>query len=155
MAKEVNRRPEPVETMRAADADRHQMAEQLKASLDEGRLSLAEYDDRVRQAYAARTYAELLMLVADLPRPGMSAAEVNAKHSAEMRREARKLPMALLVLWTIWGSVTAVNVVIWALVAVSQGLDMYFWPIWLAVPGAALGAVTVGVQSIRRQRREQ
>jgi hypothetical protein len=155
MAKEVNRRPEPVETMRAADADRHQMAEQLKASLDEGRLSLAEYDDRVRQAYAARTYAELLMLVADLPKPGMSAAEVNAKHAAEMRREARKLPMALLVLWTIWGSVAAVNVVIWALVAVSQGPDTYFWPIWLAVPGAALGAVTIGVQSIRRQHREQ
>lgn len=155
MAKEVNRRPEPVETMRAADADRHQMAEQLKASLDEGRLSLAEYDDRVRQAYGARTYAELLMLVADLPRPGMSAAEVNAKHSAEIRREARKLPTALMILWTIWGSIAAVNVVIWALVAVSDGLGTYFWPIWLAVPGAALGAVTVGVQSIRRQRREQ
>jgi len=155
MAKEVNRRPEPVETMRAADADRHQMAEQLKASLDEGRLSLAEYDDRVRQAYAARTYAELLMLVADLPRPGMSAAEVNAKHSAEMRRAERKLPIALAVLWTVWGSVAAVNLVIWALVAIPGGLDTYFWPIWLAVPGAALGAVTVGVQSIRRQRREQ
>jgi hypothetical protein len=154
MAKEVNRRPEPVETMRAADADRHQIAEQLKASLDEGRLSLAEYDDRVRQAYAARTYAELLILVADLPKPGMSAAEVNAKHSAELRREARRLPMALLVLWTIWGSIAAVNLVVWALVAISVD-NPYFWPIWLAVPGAALGAVTVGVQSIRRQRREQ
>src|SRR3954451_22816818 len=98
MAKEVARRPE-VETLRAADADRHQIAEQLKASLDEGRLSLGEYDDRARQAYAARTYAELLILVADLPNPGMSAAEVNAKHSAELRREARRLPMALLVLW--------------------------------------------------------
>jgi hypothetical protein len=154
MAKEVNRRPEPVETMRAADADRHQIAEQLKASLDEGRLSLAEYDDRVRQAYGARTYAELLILVADLPKPGMSAAEVNAKHSAELRREARRLPMALLVLWTIWGSITAVNLVVWALVAASVH-DPYFWPIWLAVPGVALGAVTVGVQGIRRQRREQ
>src|SRR3954451_20407092 len=105
MSKDVSRRPEqPVESMRAADADRHQVAEQLKASLDEGRLSLSEYDERVRDAYAARTYAELLMLVADLPKPGMSAADVDARRSAELRCEARRLPTALLVLWTVWGS---------------------------------------------------
>jgi uncharacterized protein DUF1707 len=155
MAKEVNRRPEEVETMRAADADRHKIADQLKASLDEGRLSLNEYDERVRDAYAARTYAELLILVADLPTPGTSAAEVNAKRSAELRREARKLPMALTVLWTIWGAVTAVNIVVWVLVAATSDSDIYLWPVWLLVPGAALAAVTVGVQTIRRQQREQ
>jgi hypothetical protein len=155
MAKEVNRRPEQVETMRAADADRHKIADQLKASLDEGRLSLGEYDERVRDAYGARTYAELLILVADLPTPGTSAAEVNAKRSAELRREARKLPMALTVLWTIWGAVTAVNIVVWVLVAATADSDIYLWPVWLLVPGAALAAVTVGVQTIRRQQREQ
>ena len=154
MAKEVSRRPEQVETMRAADADRHQIAEQLKAALDEGRLSLGEYDDRVRDAYAARTYAELLVLVADLPKPGMSAAEVNSKRAAELKREARKLPTALLVLWTVWGSLTAVNLVVWALVAATVG-GVYLWPVWLLVPGAALGAVTYGVQSIRRQKRPE
>jgi hypothetical protein len=155
MAKEVSRRPEQVESMRAADADRHQIAEQLKAALDEGRLSLAEYDDRVRDAYAARTYAELMVLVTDLPQPGMSAADVSARRAAELKREARKLPMALQVLWTIWGAVTVVNIVVWLLVAVTVGWDVYLWPIWLLVPGAALGAVTVGVQSIRHQQREQ
>lgn len=155
MAKEVNRRTEPVETMRAADADRHKIAEQLKASLDEGRLSLDEYDERVRDAYAARTYAELLILVADLPSPGMSAAEVNAKQAAERRRVARRLPTALAVLWTVWAAVTAVNLMVWAIVLVTTGLHpLYFWPAWLAVPGVALGAVTVGVQTMR-QRREQ
>src|SRR3954447_24509931 len=118
MSKDVSRRPEqPVESMRAAGADRHQVAEQLKAALDEGRLSLGEYDERVRDAYAARTYEELLALVSDLPKPGLSAADVNAQRDAELRREARRMPMALMVLWTIWGSVTVVNVVIWALVA--------------------------------------
>jgi Domain of unknown function (DUF1707) len=155
MAKEVNRGPEQVETMRAADADRHKIAEQLKASLDEGRLSLGEYDERVRDAYAARTYAELLILVADLPTPGTSAAEVNAKRAAEVRREARKMPMALTVLWTIWGAVTAVNIVVWVLVAATADSDIYLWPVWLLVPGAALAAVTVGVQTIRHQQREQ
>ena len=29
--------------------------------------------------------------------------------------------------------------------------DVYLWPVWLLVPGAALWAVTVGVQTIRRR----
>jgi Domain of unknown function (DUF1707) len=143
------------ETLRAADADRHKIADQLKTALDEGRLSLGEYDDRVRQAYAARTYAELLILVADLPRPGVSAAEVSARKAAEVRRAERKLPMALLVLWTIWGAVAAVNLMVWFLVAVTVDGYVYPWPIWLLVPGAALGASTVGVQAIRRQQRRR
>jgi Domain of unknown function (DUF1707) len=155
MAKEVNRRPESVEALRAADADRHKIAEQLKASLDEGRLSLGEYDERVRDAYAARTYAELLILVADLPTPGTSADEVNAKQAADRRRAERRLPTALLVLWTIWGAAAAVSLVVWAVVLATVGMAaLYFWPAWLAVPAAALGAVTVGVQNARRHREE-
>jgi len=154
MAKEVVPHAD-AETLRAADADRHRTADQLKSALDEGRLSLNEYDDRVRQAYAARTYAELLILVADLPRPGLSTAEVSARKAAEVRRAERKLPMALLVLWTIWGAVAAVNVMVWFLVAVTVGGDVYPWPVWLLVPGAALGVTTVGVQSIRRQQRRR
>jgi len=156
MPKEVtgpNQGSEPVETLRAADADRHKIADQLKSALDEGRLSLQEYDDRVGHAYAARTYAELLLVVADLPRPGVSAAEVHARQEAAARRAARRLPTALLVLWTIWGALTAVNLVIYVLVAVSVSGDVYPWPVWMLVPGAALGAVTVGVQTIRRQKR--
>jgi hypothetical protein len=154
MPKEVVPRPE-AETLRAADADRHKIADQLKASLDEGRLSLDEYDDRVRQAYAARTYAELLILVADLPKPGVSAAEVSARQAAELRKAERKLPMALLVLWTIWGAATAVNLMVWFLVSFTVAGDVYPWPVWLLVPGAALGATTVGVQAIRRQQRRR
>jgi hypothetical protein len=142
-----------VEALRAADADRQKIVDQLKAALDEGRLSLHEYDDRVRVAYAAKTYKDLLLLVADLPRPGLSAAEVHARQQAVERREARRLPTAMLVLWTIWGAVAAVNVVIFALVAASVDGTVYPWPVWLLVPGAALGAVTIGVQTIRRQRR--
>jgi hypothetical protein len=142
-----------VETLRAADGDRQKIADQLKAALDEGRLSLHEYDDRVRVAYAAKTYKDLLLLVADLPRPGLSAAEVHARRQAEERREARRMPTAMLVLWTIWGAVAAVNLVIYGLVAASVDGRVYPWPVWLLVPGAALGAVTVGVQVIRSQRR--
>ncbi len=155
MAKEVTRpgrQPDPIH-MRAADADRQQIAEQLKLALDEGRLSLHEYDDRVREAYAARTYAELLHLVSDLPRPEVSAAEVNARRAADARRAARRLPTALMVLWTIWGALAAVNLVVWVLVAMTVEGDVYPWPAWMLVPGAALATVTVGTQLIRSRDR--
>ncbi|MEU4219417.1 DUF1707 domain-containing protein [Actinoplanes sp. NPDC026623] len=152
MAREVVPRP-GVETMRAADADRHKIADQLKAALEEGRLSLGEYDDRLREVYAARTYADLLGLVADLPKAGLSAADVNARRLAEARRQARRMPLALQVLWTIWASVVAVNVAVWFLVEVTVAGHVYPWPIWLLAPGAALFATTIGVQSIRRQQR--
>ncbi|GGK93201.1 DUF1707 SHOCT-like domain-containing protein [Mangrovihabitans endophyticus] len=138
-----------IQSMRAADADRHKVADQLKVALDEGRLSLNEYDDRVRDAYAARTYEELLTLVADLPKPGLSAAEVNARREAERKRAARRMPTALAVLWTIWLALAAVNVVVWGLVAVTTDGHVYPWPIWLAVPGAGLLVVTGAVQGMR------
>jgi hypothetical protein len=158
MAKDVGnsgRRPseQQVETLRAADTDRQKIADQLKAALDEGRLSLHEYDDRLGQAYAARTYADLLTLVDDLPRPGVSASEIAARREADARRAARRMPTALIVLWTIWAALAVVNVVVYVLIAVSTSGDLYPWPFWMLVPGAALGAVTVGVQTIRLQQR--
>jgi hypothetical protein len=158
MAKEVSgpgRRASEtqLETLRAADTDRQKIADQLKSALDEGRLSLHEYDDRVGQAYAARTYADLIGLVEDLPRPGMSAAEVAARRESDARRAARRMPTALIVLWTIWGALAAVNLVIYVLVAATTSGHLYPWPIWMLVPGAALGAVTVGVQTARDRRR--
>ncbi|WP_306215165.1 DUF1707 SHOCT-like domain-containing protein [Actinoplanes sp. RD1] len=153
MGREPARRPD-IDTLRAADSDRHKIAEQLKGALDEGRLSLAEYDDRVRETYAARTYADLLRIVADLPQPGLSAEELHARQLAEQRRADRRMPLALSVLWIIWTSLLAINLVVWFLVEVTTPTeDIYPWPIWLLVPGAALGVTTIGVQSIRRRHR--
>lgn len=55
--------------MRAADRDREATAERLRVALEEGRLGLHEYDERLGRAYGARTYAELDEVVADLPGP--------------------------------------------------------------------------------------
>jgi hypothetical protein len=59
--------PEP--HLRAADADRTAVATQLGDQMSAGRLTVAEYDERLARAYAARTYGELEALTADLPRP--------------------------------------------------------------------------------------
>ncbi|MEJ2884816.1 DUF1707 SHOCT-like domain-containing protein [Actinomycetospora aeridis] len=53
--------------LRAGDADREAVAEILRTALGEGRLELTEVDERLAQTYAARTYADLEPLVADLP----------------------------------------------------------------------------------------
>src|ERR1051325_6305229 len=113
MAKDVRA---DIDTMRAADTDRQKVADQLKTALDEGRLTLHEYDERVGLAYASKTYQELLMLLTDLPRPGLSAGEVRARRGAGQPRRPRRLPTAMLVLWTIWAALTLVNVVVYALV---------------------------------------
>jgi hypothetical protein len=51
----------------ASNADRERTVGVLRAGFTEGRLSQDELDERVGQAYAARTYAELWALAADLP----------------------------------------------------------------------------------------
>jgi hypothetical protein len=53
--------------LRAADTDRQAAVDRLGTALREGRLDLAEYDERLQQAYAARTYHELDELLTDLP----------------------------------------------------------------------------------------
>jgi hypothetical protein len=143
-----------IRMLRAADADRQQVADRLKAALDEGRLSLHEYDDRLRLAWAARTYADLTQVVHDLPAAGARSADVRARAAAEAKRAARRLPMALMVLWTIYGAIAAVNVMVWLLVVLTVDGPIHPWPVWvIGPPGAALLAVTVGVQAIRAQRR--
>ena len=52
----------------ASDADRDGAVQVLSEAFAEGRLTADEHDDRVRVAYAARTWRELAGLTADLPR---------------------------------------------------------------------------------------
>jgi hypothetical protein len=58
---------DPADAARAADADREAVAERLRIAAGEGRIDLEELDDRLGQAYGARTYGQLRALVADLP----------------------------------------------------------------------------------------
>jgi len=60
--------------LRACHADREQVIGVLKAAFVQGRLSKHELNARVGQALAARTYADLAALTADLP-AGLAAAE--------------------------------------------------------------------------------
>ena len=57
----------------ASDADRDTAAGLLNVAWAEGRLTADEHDQRLRAAYAARTWQQLRQLTADLPAPQAAA----------------------------------------------------------------------------------
>lgn len=55
------------EDVRASDAEREQVVERLQRALSQGRLAVAECDERIAAAYASTTRGELAELTRDLP----------------------------------------------------------------------------------------
>ena len=95
--------------MRASDADRARIAEQLRRATDEGRLLANEFDDRLGQALNARTYSELDAIVADLPCERVPAARPGLVGVALRRRPGPVVKAAATA-----GAVAAAIVVLFA-----------------------------------------
>lgn len=83
--------------MRAGDADRERLVEQLREHHAAGRLTLDEFEERMTQAYAAKTYGDLRTLTRDLP---IDLAQLNLQQAqqrtaqgrpVEVRRDAGRL----------------------------------------------------------------
>ena len=130
------------EDMRAADSDRQFVADRLRDALNEGRLDLGEYDDRLQQTYAARTYGELDRLLNDLPTvvPPERAQVAQVRQPAAPAGRPSWHPW-LLAIWSGWLTTTLVCFVIWVL----TGAHGFPWPLWVAGPwGALLLARTIG-----------
>ena len=68
--------------LRISDADRHEVADILREAAGEGRLDIDELEERLEEAYKAKTYAELEPITSDLPvagrAPAMPAASATA-----------------------------------------------------------------------------
>jgi hypothetical protein len=143
------------EELRAADVDREFVAERLKDAVDSGRLSLLEYDERLRDAYGARTYGDLDKVLADLPDvvPAQRSqlAEVSdravaapADGGGETPAKRRAVRSWMLAAWGAWLSTVLVTVVIWGVMMITSGGWAYPWPLWVAGPwGAVLLVSTV------------
>ncbi len=103
--------------LRASDSDREQIAERLRHATAEGRLSTDELEHRLTAALSARTYAELDVLIADLP--GKSLAR-RARHRSELSTVLRPalalavaIPVALAVVATVAVVVAGVVALWW------------------------------------------
>jgi Domain of unknown function (DUF1707) len=149
--------------LRASDSDREAAVTRLRAALNEGRLNVHEYDDRMSRAYQAVTYGELADLFLDLPSPaGKSAVgkspvvgkrEVPAESDREPLGLFAALPTTLRVLWTVWFTAVCINLVVWTLVSIGNGDPEYFWPMWVIGPaGATLLGLSVAATAVRRGR---
>ncbi len=102
----------------AATADRERTVGVIRAGFAEGRLSQDELDERVAQAYAARTYGELWALTADLPAgplplaafspyPQGTVAPADPAEAANWQSGAALLITALII-FTLAALVTAI-----------------------------------------------
>lgn len=117
--------------LRASDADRNAVAQRLQGAVDEGRLGLADYDERLQQAYAARTYGELALVTADLPAPVPDRTVVAKEKAAAERAQWWDE-------WRSWLAGAIIMIGIWGAVSLASGEFKGFWPaiplgIWAAI----------------------
>ena len=109
--------------VRIGDAERDRVIDQLADHHAAGRLTLAEFEDRMAAASTARTGADLALLTADLPAPPASPAprspaRPGARRLLDLDPAVRTYLAVMALLWLIW-LVTAVASGAW-----------YPWPVW-------------------------
>lgn len=137
---------EPVrpEDVRISDADRHVVADRLRAAHDEGYIDLTEFDERVAEVWRMRTRGELVRVTRDLPTP------------RRVRRDGVVFAgspggITMKILTIIWMCLTAVAVSGWGIVALTTGVE-YPWFLWISAPPAAV-LLTLYLSGIGRPRR--
>ncbi|MFF2086297.1 DUF1707 domain-containing protein [Nocardia sp. NPDC058176] len=118
---------------RASDAERNAIVAQLGTHLADGRLDLAEYDQRVAQVYATTTRDQLDVVLSDLPE--LSKQQTAA---AVERKAAPRIPVWQRIEAGSWAGVSVIVLVIWGLVSLTAGELTYFWPMWVIGPWGAV-----------------
>lgn len=137
--------------MLASHADRERAVDVLRAGYGEGRLDHPEFEKRVARAYAARTVAELSLLVADLPQgpvpqpAAAAAAPVPATFLARPQRTNGKAigSMVCGVLCVATGGLTGLPAVILGHMAQSEIRRTGEGGDGLALTGLVLGWLSV------------
>jgi hypothetical protein len=109
--------------LRASHADREQVIGTLKAAFVQGRLTKDEFDLRVGQTLASRTYAELATLTADLPAGLADAGRPRRAAQAQIRR-----PMSNTATAGIWVVIAVAVPVVLSVPTGSAKLFLLFTP---------------------------
>lgn len=116
-------------SVRAGDADRERTVQQLQQHLADGRLDYEEFDERVDEAYAARTMDDLAHALRELPRipaqPRPSPSPVVAPRPGTPAVRGKRVALAANA--TAYAVVNTMLIAIWLVNAVGEG-EWFFWP---------------------------
>ena len=141
--------------LRAAHADREHVIEMLKAAFVQGRLTKDELDARAGQALAARTYAELAALTADIP-AGPPAARQPRQPARPQNRPKQPHPLRNAAIGTVSCLIFAF-LAFWYFVSVPDGQGEPFLLLGALAVMAAPGIIGYGIVdavAARRSRRQ-
>ncbi|MQA82600.1 MAG: DUF1707 domain-containing protein [Streptosporangiales bacterium] len=81
--------------LRASDQDRDRVAEVLRDAAGDGRLTLAELEERLDLTFRARTYGDLEPITRDLPTSSTAAAGAAAPPPADAREAPKEISTIL------------------------------------------------------------
>lgn len=108
--------------LRASDADRERLADELRSHAVAGRIDTDELEERLQGAYAARTLGELDALRRDLPAtPEQVALAARERRSQLVRRTIQETGGSLgafVICTAIW---------------VGSGAHSFFWPVFVLI----------------------
>ncbi|HVX45676.1 MAG TPA: DUF1707 domain-containing protein [Mycobacteriales bacterium] len=123
------------DSLRASDADREKTVARLQQAFAEGRLELAEMDERTAAAYAAKTLGDLAALTRDLPAAGSAPVPPQPQaNPAPAPQSTRPQHNPDVWRWAQYGlpPVIVISFVVW----VASGLTSHWthpWWIWIIV----------------------
>lgn len=149
-----DRRSSPRSVLRVSDADREEVVERLRLAAGDGRLTIDELSDRIEHAYAAKTFADLDAVTADLP--GRSTAEpahvqvIPPGVGAGLpgyRLTYRRSLASIAVRWAAFSLVCAAGFFL-------SGAHGAFWPVYVVLFGALRVAMVATRRRDQRRRSE-
>ncbi len=133
----------PESELRASDREREAAVTLLGDHLAEGRLDLAEFEERSTRASAATTRGELARLTEDLPPAHPSAEAEPAAAPVSLSKDEYETPThrtgaaAALRPYARWLTASLVCVTVWAVAYLVTGHPQHFWPGWVIGPWGA------------------
>lgn len=115
--------------IRASDMERDLAADELREAHADGRLDIAEYQERLDSAMTARTLGELADLLDDLAPKGSPPAPVAAGRGTHERRLEAQAHWRRTFTSVVsnWAFVALITNLIWLFTAQGHG---YYWPAW-------------------------
>lgn len=140
------------DSLRASDADREATVARLQHAFAEGRLELAEVDERTAAAYAAKTFGDLAALTRDLPaEPPAPARTPQTPRQPSAPPSWAEQHGQDVWRWTQYGlpPVIVISVIVWVAIGLTSHWTHPWW-IWIIVAWVCGG---VGGRRGRQRRR--